>query len=53
MRLGKRGDALRSLTMAFSERTVFVLYISVDPGYDELHPDSRFQDVVKRLNIPN
>lgn len=53
MRLSQHELALRSLSKAYDEHTVFVLYINVDPAYDDLHHDSRFRELVKQLNIPS
>jgi tetratricopeptide (TPR) repeat protein len=52
MRLSQTEQAIRSLATACDEHTVFVLYINVDPAYYELHRDSRFRELVKRLKIP-
>jgi tetratricopeptide (TPR) repeat protein len=53
MRLGEREQALRSLAKACDEYTTFVLHINVDPIYDDLHHDSRFRELIKRLKIPS
>lgn len=52
IRLSQNEQALRSLSKACDEYTAFVLNINVDPIYDDLHHDSRFRELVKRLNIP-
>jgi hypothetical protein len=44
-------EALRWLSKACDEHTVFVLYITVDPAYDDLRQDKRFLALLKRLNF--
>jgi len=52
LRLGQREQALEWLAKACDERTIFVLFISVDPFYDELRADPRFQELLKRIQVP-
>jgi len=52
LRLGQRQQALEWLAKACDERTIFVLFISVDPFYDELRADPRFQELLKRIQVP-
>jgi len=52
LRLGQREEALEWLAKASDERTIFVLFINVDPFYDELRADPRFQELLKRIQVP-
>jgi serine/threonine protein kinase/Tfp pilus assembly protein PilF len=50
------GDARRvveSITKALDQREVNALFVKVDPAYDSLRSDSRFQAQVARLKIPD
>jgi TolB-like protein/Tfp pilus assembly protein PilF len=51
LRLGEKQAALRWLTNACDEHTVFTLFIDPDPFFDKLRPDPRFQEIVKRLHV--
>jgi serine/threonine protein kinase/Flp pilus assembly protein TadD len=50
--LGQKEQALRWLAKACDERNRFALFINIDPFYDELRGDPRFQNLVKRV-APN
>ncbi len=50
--LGNDDDALSTLERAFSEpRTHWLPYINVDPVYQGLRADPRFQALLKRMNL--
>jgi tetratricopeptide (TPR) repeat protein len=49
--LGDKDAAFAALNKAFSMRTG-VLFIKIDPGYDSLHSDPRFADLVHRIGLP-
>jgi tetratricopeptide (TPR) repeat protein len=53
LRLRQKEEALRWLDKACDEHNIFALFINVDPFYDELRPDPRFQQLVKRIQVPN
>jgi serine/threonine-protein kinase len=52
LRLGQKERALEWLAKASDEHTISVLFINVDPFYDELRADPRFQELVKRIHAP-
>lgn len=52
LRLGQNEQALRWLAQACDERTAFVLLIQVDPLFDGLRGNPRFQELVKRIQAP-
>jgi serine/threonine-protein kinase len=43
---------LRWLERAYEGRTGLLVYLNVDSVWDDLRPDPRFQDLVKRIGIP-
>lgn len=49
---GLKDRALESLERAYRERTNWMPYISVDPRLDSLRSDPRFQDLLRRLDLP-
>lgn len=50
--LGQKAEAFANLEKAFEERDSFLIYVNVDPRYDSLRSDPRFQDLVHRLRLP-
>ncbi len=51
-KLGDHEQALRSLERAGDERIRYVAYAKVDPGFDFLRDDPRFQQLLKRIGLP-
>ena len=51
-RAGKKDKALDWLEKAFEEHDANIPYLSVDPLFDNLRSDPRFQDLLLRLNLP-
>jgi TolB-like protein/tetratricopeptide (TPR) repeat protein len=49
--LGDKDAAFTALNKAFSIRTA-VLFIKIDPGYDNLRSDPRFADLLHRIGLP-
>ncbi|MCY7345850.1 MAG: protein kinase [Pyrinomonadaceae bacterium] len=49
---GDREKAFASLEKGYAERDFQLTEIKVEPGYDPLRDDSRFQDILRRLNFP-
>jgi TolB-like protein/Tfp pilus assembly protein PilF len=50
--LGKQDEALRWLETAYRERAALMVCLKTDPGFDDLRPDLRFQNVLRRMNFP-
>jgi serine/threonine protein kinase/TolB-like protein/Flp pilus assembly protein TadD len=51
-RLGDRDQAFASLENAFQERLFDVLFLKVAPEFDALRGDARFQDLTRRVGLP-
>jgi TolB-like protein/DNA-binding winged helix-turn-helix (wHTH) protein/Tfp pilus assembly protein PilF len=50
--LGDRDNAIRLLTKAYEERSAEMHQVKVEPFFDNLRSDPRFQDLVRRMNYP-
>jgi tetratricopeptide (TPR) repeat protein len=50
--LGEREQAIASLEQGYNNRDQWMLYLKVDPHMDDLRTDPRFQDLVRRVAIP-
>jgi tetratricopeptide (TPR) repeat protein len=48
----KKEETLRWLEKAYESRTGMLVYARVDSLWDDLRPDPRFQDLVRRIGIP-
>jgi hypothetical protein len=51
--LGDRDHGLEQLTKAFDARVGTVRWAMVDPSYESVRQDPRFQALVARLNFPS
>jgi len=51
-RLGDKNQALVSLELAYNQRDSNLTYVKVEPAFDEIRSDPRFQKVVQRLAMP-
>lgn len=49
--LGEREQAFASLEKAYAAHDLQMQYIGVDPAFDALRDDARFQDFIKRVGI--
>jgi serine/threonine protein kinase/tetratricopeptide (TPR) repeat protein len=49
--LGEKDEAFRSLEKAIELRAPFVIVLKVDPRFDSLHEDPRFQNLLRRMNL--
>jgi hypothetical protein len=52
LRLNQKDEALRSLAKACDEHSTYVLFLNVDPLYDELRANPRFQELAKCIQAP-
>jgi TolB-like protein/Tfp pilus assembly protein PilF len=51
-RAGKNDEALEWLEKAYEEHDGNMPYISIDPIFNGLRDDPRFQDLLRRMNLP-
>jgi hypothetical protein len=49
--LGQRDETIDWLNKAFEERDPQLIWVAIDPEFDELHSDQRFTDLLRRMNI--
>ncbi|MGI9106907.1 MAG: TPR end-of-group domain-containing protein [Pyrinomonadaceae bacterium] len=50
--LGENEGALAQLDHAHRSHSFFMLYIKVEPAFDALRADARFQELLRRMNLP-
>ncbi len=50
--LDERDKAFESLEKAFAVHDLQLQYLKADPGFDSLHDDPRFQDLLRRVGLP-
>jgi TolB-like protein/Flp pilus assembly protein TadD len=50
--LGNKDEAFRWLEMAQQERESYMIQLRVSPWWDSLRSDTRFEDLVQRMNFP-
>jgi tetratricopeptide (TPR) repeat protein len=51
-RAGRNNEALEWLEKAFEAHDANMPSISVDPIFDDLHDEPRFQNLLRRMNLP-
>jgi eukaryotic-like serine/threonine-protein kinase len=51
--LGDKDGAFRSLETAYVAHDLQMQYLKVDPHYDSLRSDPRFQDLLRRVGLPS
>jgi tetratricopeptide (TPR) repeat protein len=51
--LGEHDQALTWLEKAYDERSVWLIWLGVDPKFDPLRADARFQDILRRIGLTN
>ena len=49
--LGEKDKALEALNRMYEERRAGLLGIKVDPRFDKLRSDPRFQDLLRRVGL--
>jgi tetratricopeptide (TPR) repeat protein len=52
-RLGEKEKAFQWLEQAYEERSPHLTRVRVDPDFDSIRDDPRFQDLVRRMNFPS
>ncbi len=50
--LAQKDEAFRWLETAYEQRACWMLLLKVDPVFDDLRSDPRFQDLLRRMNFP-
>lgn len=50
--IGETEKALDALEQAYAERETFMMIVKVDPRFDPLRSDRRYQDLLRRLGFP-
>ncbi|HXN53005.1 MAG TPA: tetratricopeptide repeat protein [Candidatus Acidoferrum sp.] len=50
--LDQREEAFRCLERAYEERAAWMAWLNVEPRFDNLRPDPRFRDLLRRMNFP-
>jgi ribosomal protein L21E len=50
---GDKNRALESLNRAYEEREGSLVNLQVDPSWDEIRRDPRFQDLLRRIGFPS
>ena len=51
--LGNHSEAFRWLEIAYEQRGEWLVLLNVDPRFDDLRSDPRFQDLIRRMNFPS
>jgi hypothetical protein len=50
--LGQEEEMVTWLQQAVEEHANQVIYLNVDPRFDRLHVDRKFQDLIRRIDVP-
>lgn len=50
--LGEKDSAIKYLNQAFDEKSPALVFINVDPVWDNMRGDSRFRTVVRKMKFP-
>lgn len=50
--LGEKDQALAWLEKAYEARSSWLIWLGVDPVYDPLRSDPRFQALLRRMKLP-
>ncbi len=51
-KLNERDEAFRWLEKAFEDRDAGMAFLKVAPEWDNLRSDPRFQDLLRRIGLP-
>ena len=52
-RAGMNDEALGWFEKAYEEHSSNMIYINVDPLFDDLRNEERFQQIIKKMNFPD
>ncbi len=50
--LGEREQAIAALEKAYTEHDIQLIFLGVEPNFDSLRDDPRFQDLLRRVGLP-
>ncbi len=50
--LGEKDKAFAELNKSYESREYFMVLLRVDPRFDSLRDDPRFQDLLRRVGLP-
>ncbi len=50
--MGETDEALHWLESAYRERAAWMVVLKIDPRFDNMRSDRRFQDLMRRMNFP-
>jgi tetratricopeptide (TPR) repeat protein len=50
--LGETDEALQWLEKAYAERSLLIVYLAVDPAFDNLRSEPRFQKLLQQIGLP-
>ena len=50
--LGQKDEAFHWLEIAYEQRANWMVFLKVDPVFDDLRSDPRFRDLMRRMNFP-
>ena len=50
--IGEKDQAFASLDQARQERSTLLTYLKMDPRFDSLHSDPRFQQLIRYIGLP-
>jgi TolB-like protein/Flp pilus assembly protein TadD len=51
--LGQKDEAFRRLETAYEQRSNWMVFLKVDPLFDDWRSDPRFQELMRRMNFPS
>jgi len=49
---GKKDEVLEALNKCYEDRFEYMCWLKVDPLYDSVRSDPRFQALLRRMNFP-
>ncbi len=49
--LGDKDQTFAQLEKAFQDRSFFLIWLKVEPQFDSLRDDPRFQDLLRRIGL--
>jgi hypothetical protein len=50
--LGDRGKTFEYLEKAYQGRVPYLVYLAVDPHFDDFRADPRFRELVRKIGLP-